>query len=172
MAAPTLVATVGGSTSNSYITQADAQTYLDGRLDVAEWTSAATADKDRALIMATYRLEQEEFPGTKVSTAQALKWPRYGTYDDDGDGYDNDEIPTPIEHACCELAVALLKKPDLLADSGLEPFKQVGVGGGAVAAETRGSFVAGQLPANVRRILSRGHVWLGGSGIVGRVERG
>jgi hypothetical protein len=167
------VATVGGSTSNSYVTRANAQTYFDGRLDVDEWTNASGADKDRSLIMATYRLEHEEFPGTKAApTSQALEWPRYGTYDQNGTGWDSDEIPTPIERACCELAIALLKSPTLLADTGLEGFKQVGIGGGAVAVQPRASFKGGKLPATVRRLLSNGRIWIGRSGVSGPLVRG
>ena len=63
MANPTIDATVEGASANSYVTQSTAQTDLDGRLDVPEWTAADTNDKDRALIMATGRLDIEEFLG-------------------------------------------------------------------------------------------------------------
>jgi len=169
MADPTIVATVGGSSSNSYITRANAQLYFDTRLDTAEWTNAGGADKDRALIMATYRLDQEEYVGSKVDTAQALLFPRYGALKEDGSWWDYDEIPTPVEHATCELALAILKKPDLMADTGLEAFNKVGIGSGAVTVEPRHTYRAATLPATVKRLLRLLLVTpSGASGVVSR----
>ena len=168
MASPTLDATAGGATTNSLITRADAQLYFDTRLDVAEWTAAGDADKDRALIMASYRLDQEEYDGSKVSDTQALKWPRYSTYDDDGYVHDHSTIPEPVQQACCELALALLKAPTLLADTGLEGFEHTQVG--SLQVKPRMSRKAGTLPANVVRLLHS--VRTGSEGITGRVDRG
>jgi hypothetical protein len=170
MADPTIDATVGGASANCYITRANAQTYFNGRLDVAAWDGASDADKDRALIMATVRLEQEEWRGSKVDVAQALKWPRYSTYNDNGDVYDSDDIPDVVDDACCEMALAILKDPTIMSDSGLEAFKRVGVGGGAVAVEPRASRKAGALPQQVVRLLRT--VRVGSGGISGTVSRG
>ena len=153
MADPTIVATVGATNANCYITRVNAQLYMDKRLDTAEWTNAGGADKDRALIMATYRLDQEEYVGSKVDTAQALLFPRYGALKEDGSWWDYDEIPTPVEHATCELALTLLKKPDLLAHEGLDQFRRIGVGSGAIDVEFRASFREGALPQQVKRLL-------------------
>ena len=172
MAAPTLDSTVGGSSANSFITTAAAQAYFDERLSATEWDTSSGADQDRALIMATVRLSQEDFAGYKTDSGQALVWPRQGTYDEDGYVYANNAIPEPIANAQCEMALALLKDPSILADSGLEGFVEVGVGSGAVKAIPRGSRIAGELPAMVRRELARGDVWAGTSGISGIVTRG
>lgn len=127
MADPTLVATPKGETSNSYVTRAAAQTYFDGRFDVTAWENASDANKDRSLIMATARLEQEEYVGFRTLQEQALKWPRIGTYDDDGYHYDDDVVPEPIQQATFELALALLDGSVTLAPTGLEGFKHVQV---------------------------------------------
>jgi len=167
MAAPTLDATVGGADSNSYITRANAQLYFDTRTGVAEWTDAAVADQDRALIMATSRLEQEEYEGSIPDADQALKWPRSGLTDEDGRLYDDDAIPAPIERACCELALAFLKDEVSLGDTGLEAFQHVQVG--PLQVTPRVAPPAGGLPQQVQRFL-RG-LWISSSGLSRPVVR-
>lgn len=160
----TLVATVGGSTSNAYATVATATTYFDERLNTSSWTDADADDKARALITATRRIDQEAFKGepvqplTDVETSagtdtQALKWPRYSTYNDAGWTFDDDEIPVIVQHATMELALHLLNEgtTDALADTGLEGFKEIGVG--PLTVRPRAAYQAGELPANVYRLL-------------------
>ena len=70
---PTLIATVGGTTSNSYVTVAAATVYFGDRLGNANWTAATADDKAAALITATGWLESLEYYGDRASTTQALK---------------------------------------------------------------------------------------------------
>lgn len=154
---PTLDATVGGTDSNSYITVADATTYFDERLKPVDvWTNASSDDQIRALITSTRRLDAEDWEGVKVTTGQALDWPRYSATDEDGEEYDNAVIPQVVKDATCETALALLVSHvdgvDKLADTGLEPFDAAKVG--PMDMEKDKSFTAGQLPAQVRRMLS------------------
>jgi len=144
-----LDATISGASANSYVLRADAQTYFDNRLDVAEWTSASNDDKDSSLVMATLRLDQEEYTGTRADSDQALKWPRYGVYVDDV-YQEVDAMPKPIQEATYELALAILKDNTLLADTGLEGFENVSLSGLDVTPRFR---EAGKLPANVLRLL-------------------
>lgn len=149
---PTLVATVGGETSNSYVTVAEADTYFDERLAVTEWTDlSGDDDKVRALIMATRRLDLEEYEGEKADIAQALKWPRIYATDDDGEEYDSDTIPTIVQHSTYELALELLKAGDPLGDTGLDGFEEVRIG--PIMVKPRVSEKAAELPDNVRRWL-------------------
>ncbi len=148
-----------GASANSYLTQATAQTYLDGRLNVAEWTNAVTADKDRALIQAASRLELESFEGFKTTTTQRLKWPRSGAPDGETDLYDKDLMPRVVEEATTELALAYLKGEVDLSEIGLEAFKQVTVG--SIAVEPKLGRRGDALPSVVRRILM--HVRIGAS---------
>jgi len=168
MAAPTLDETAGGTSSNSFISRSDAQTYFNGRLSADQWTDASSSDKDRSLIMATVRLDQEEYHGSKYETDQALKWPRYGTYNDNGDVYDSDAIPDVVEKACCEMALAILKDSTIMSDTGMEGFKKIGVG--PISVEPRPSRKAGALPQQVVGLLRT--VRVGSSGISGTVSRG
>lgn len=151
---PTLDATVGGASSNSYAVVADADTYFDERLRSTAWSGEDADDKERALIMATRRIDEEDFEGSKDSESQALKWPRVLAFVD-GVELGTDAIPDIIERATYELALVLLQKDDdsedYLQNSGLEAFKNVGVG--PISVTPRYDHEGGNLPDNVRRIL-------------------
>lgn len=153
---PTVTTTVGGASSNSYISVADADTYFDERLNATAWTGASTTDKQRALIQATRRIDQEDWEGVKVATSQALDWPRYWATDEDGEEYDQDIIPQPVKDAVCELALRFLsdklKGKDTLADTGMEEYDAARIGPMDVKKDK--SFRAGQLPENVERLIA------------------
>ena len=151
--AATIDATVGGASSNSYSTLAAANTYFEERLNASAWTSASTDEKNRALIQATRRLDQEKYQGEQVTTGQALKWPRAYATDDDGYEFGTSIIPVIVKHAMYELALRFLNDDttDTLADTGLEPFESVAVG--SLEVTPRAGFQAGELPENVQRLL-------------------
>lgn len=105
-------ATLSGPNSNSYITQAEAQSYFDARLHAASWTSALDAEKIQALIMAcrhieSCRLRVDRRVSTIFSPAssdQALSFPRLRDVDASGAYI----IPPQVTDAQCEEALALL----------------------------------------------------------------
>jgi hypothetical protein len=111
--APTLVATAGSASANSYATQAEGDTYCDTRLNVSAWTGAVSADKDRALISATRELSTFMYKGLSATDTQALVWPRQYAEDPDaaieGTYFDSDVVPQRIKDATCELALQYLK---------------------------------------------------------------
>lgn len=146
-----LNATVGGTSSNSYVTQAEATAYFAGRLDVTTWTSASSNDKDAALMMATARLDAETYTGSRVFTDQRLHWPRYSTFDRDGIVLDHTTIPLVIQQATFEFALALLREPTLLGDTGLEWFENVKIGSLDV---TPRSITSARLPAFVKQLIA------------------
>ena len=129
-----IVVTVGGSTSNSYATVAEATTYLGDRLGTSSWTSASADEKIQALLQAAVQLDMQKFHGQKRydvpqgdSSFQAMQWPRtltrasdlplefqryYSNFpegqwsaDSDGDAI----IPTEVKRAQMEQALSLLK---------------------------------------------------------------
>ena len=70
-----LVATVNGATSNSFITVAEADTYWATNLYATNWDGATTANKEKALKMATRILDEKvAWVGTRATSTQALGW--------------------------------------------------------------------------------------------------
>ncbi len=104
-----LDATVGGASSDSYITVADADTYHGTTLNSTDWDSAVTATKEKALKSATRLLDERiEWNGSKYTEAQSLRWPRSNVTDPDGYAVGTDEIPTAITNATAEFAKRLI----------------------------------------------------------------
>lgn len=167
--AVTIDATVAGAAANCYVTLAEAEAWFAQQLSAAEWTAATSDQKAQALISATGRLDQVPWNGQQanvVDPAQALKWPRYDTYDSNGWLIDSDEIPPELKRATYKLALALLRE-DLLQDTGLEAFEAVTVG--PLQVTPRSSRQAGMLPADVQREIAP-FVSIPASGF--RIERG
>ena len=163
----TIISTAGAIDANSFCDRATAQLYFDGRLYSDAWTDAADTDKDKALVSATNRLNQERYKGMPTHTTQALVWPRWGVPNPEfeagnvgghGLGYglgwgrwiDSTTIPDFMVAATCEFALVLLAE-DRLSDTGLELIEQVGVGDlNVTPSKTRR---AGRLPEHCRRFI-------------------
>lgn len=158
-----LVATVGGASSNSYVTQAEATTYFGDRLNSTEWTGATSADKDKALVTATRRIDEEQFVGEKVTAGQALKWPRSEAYDEDGNEFDSAAIPTRVKEATYITALELLKA-DFIAENYLHNYSFLSTGTMQFKQFTQQS--AGRLPADAMRLLRLVMTSAGGGRIV------
>ncbi len=133
-----LDATVGGSASNSYLTRPEADAYHDSHLYASTWNALTTTRKEMALVMATRVLDDEvEWFGSKASTGQALRWPRYGVAGRDSGGevydtfygysIDSTIIPQWLKNATAELARCLVEQ-DRTADAGLLEFSHVEIG--------------------------------------------
>ena len=165
--AVTLTCTPGGASDNSYVSLADAEAYFANRLNSSvngDWTNdsagvARTDDvKKAALITATYRLDEEAFFGSKSDSAQALKWPRLGVLDEDGNEFDGDTIPARVKQATYITALELLKV-DFLTEDYLNNFAFFSAGSIQFKQFTQQS--AGRLPAEAQRLLR--FVMTGGS---------
>lgn len=149
-----LVTTVGGTTSNSYVTVAEADTYADDRLQASSW-HVGLLDKQRALLQATRRIDQESYAGWKVDEEQALSWPRSGAVDRNGFTHDNDVIPQAVKDAQVEIAILYLtanaEGSDPLASSALDAFESVSVG--SISVVPRVQDRTDKISDAVRRIL-------------------
>lgn len=133
--------TVKGVNSNSYVTEAAANTYFEDRLHGSSWTSANSDDKRRALIWAARILDTRiTWKGTKTTLTQAMDWPRAYVPDPDATGIppassmtldewylDADTIPKPIQWAQTEQALLLLAS-DLTLDTETTGFSSLSVG--------------------------------------------
>jgi hypothetical protein len=161
-----LDATVGGAFSNAYISTAVADAILSDALGTEAWTGAALATKERALVSATARLDQETYKGLQSSTSQALAWPRVAVFRERVP-IPFDQIPREIQRATAILAHRLLVDPALLEPTGLEGFQNVKVG--PLDVTPREDVKAGGLPDDVRREIRSLIV---GSGNTVRLRRG
>ena len=110
--------------TNSYISVADATTYFNDRLYIAEWTAASADDKARALIMATKRIDNLILRGIKSVNTQTLQFPRaifsdylFYFYDEKQINFLNPygyyvvetAVSQIVKDACCEEALGILK---------------------------------------------------------------
>ena len=123
-----LDATIGGASADSNVSVADADTYWTTRPNFAAWDALTTANKERSLKWATRLLDQTyTWNGGPVTTTQALRWPRSGTWDRDGDSYATTIIPQEVKDATAEFA-NLLAASDRYADPGTAGFSEIKVG--------------------------------------------
>jgi hypothetical protein len=83
---------------SNYITIEDAATYFATRLHTIPWTSATSANKTKALTMATRAIDALNYRGAKADSGQDNQFPRG----------DDSEVPAAVKEACCEIALALL----------------------------------------------------------------
>jgi hypothetical protein len=170
---PTIDATVGGVSSNSYETQVEANTYYDERLPLpTPWVASGNASV-RALIMATRVLDAMSVPrktlrldscdcqyyytsrtwtGAPTSATQRLAWPRTGMYDANGNVIPSNVIPQMLKDAESELAGQLL-----IADTTLDNAVIVGgiksVSAGSVSVSFKDDILAHVLPDAVLNLM-------------------
>jgi hypothetical protein len=96
--------------SGRYANAADGDAYHAGHLYASKRTTATTATKEAALVIAT-RLNDAyvTFRSLKRVSAQALRWPRYGCSNPETGGeFASTAIPSDIIMATCELARELI----------------------------------------------------------------
>jgi hypothetical protein len=116
----------GKADAESYISVADASAYHEARGNTAWAGLASDTEREQMLrratdfMTATYR---ERWAGYRVSTTQALDWPRYEVPIKDVTVggqfpayYASDEVPVAVQRACAELALRAIDgdlAPDL-----------------------------------------------------------
>lgn len=124
--APTINATSGSSTANSYATVLEADAYFESRSALPTAWGDSESSKEALLVMAT-RLLDAMFRGTRIlvqasggipahylvrrkwtglpaTTIQRLAWPRSGMYDQNGNAIGETIIPQDLKDALSELA--------------------------------------------------------------------
>jgi len=106
-----LDATIGGSSSNSYVDLLEASLIANNLPFASDWESQSPADRETALIVATRWLETLSYGGTRCSTTQRLKWPRKGAECDDQIS-DCTAIPYAIKEAEVILAYQYVLAPN------------------------------------------------------------
>lgn len=118
MAATFVVETGEGlSTANSLMSVADATQIIENYGNSTDWSGATTAAKEAALREATRYLDLHySWAGYRREVDQALQWPRYETYDEDGNLMDSDAVPVKVKEACAYLALKSVEGDTLLED--------------------------------------------------------
>jgi len=86
------------SVESHYGTLAGGDSYFSRRLNSASWEESTDSDKTKSLYEATALIDRLNFKGVKTDPTQELEFPRGGDTD----------VPTNIEYATYELAIALL----------------------------------------------------------------
>ena len=160
-----LDATVGGASSNSFGTRAEANTFFADRLYTSTWDAASDANKDKALITACFELSQLRFFGEKATSTQALPCPRLCVKNPNAGAlsdlyFDSDEIPTNLKHAQFIYAQELLKS-DSISENQMTGLRKLSTG--TIDLEFEPSMVqsSGKIPAEAMRLLC-GLVMTGG----------
>ena len=125
-------ATVGGSSSNSYVTGADADSFAGLQSWGSAWLAKTESERTIALVSACSWLETVDWAGTRCNPSsddaalpQALSWPRSGA-SCDGVAATCSMIPPDVKRAQMLLAYQLVVSPDAITG-------QPGGGGGAQA---------------------------------------
>ena len=130
-----IVATLGGATSNSYITGANADQHFELQSTNSVWLGKTESERTIALLNAAKWLDTIDFGGSRCdpstdssSLPQMRSWPRSGV-SCDGVAATCAAIPQAILDAQCLIAINLLVTPDLITGA-------PGGGGGGAAAGT------------------------------------
>ena len=109
----------GLASANSYLAVADADTYHTDHSASSTWSSASTANKEKALRLATQYLDAKygrRWVGTRWSLGQALDWPRSYVVLYDIYVQSTAVLPVELKHATAELALKQLSDGDLMPD--------------------------------------------------------
>lgn len=99
--------------TNSYVTIAEADSYLADSARASAWAFLGTSQKTSALITATRMLETVTWQGQKTNPLQTLAWPRSGVIDRYGQPVDSSVVPTDIKNGQIELAFDVSQDPTL-----------------------------------------------------------
>lgn len=157
--------------TNSYVAVAAADTYFETRIDSANWTTAAEALKEDALVTATQLIDNRSWIGSAVSSSQALAWPRKNTshYNPRLNlevKFTESEIPNEVKIAVYEQALHLLNNEDLLAQT-TQTFESISIGSISLS-DTNGDVTRTSITPSIvikplRHLIRRGVEGMGSS---------
>lgn len=94
---------------NSYIGVEDAETYFLNRLYSDIWDNSISTDKEKALIMATKKIDSLRLKGIKADTSKKLQFPRALYSYQFNKWIIESDVEQCIKDAVCEEALVLLK---------------------------------------------------------------
>lgn len=119
-------ASVGTTTANSYVTEAEADAYFEDRYRADKWNTVV--NKEAILITSSRLLDWGlVFNGQKVSGSQSMQFPRVGIALDEDYTVPSETIPDQIKMAVFELALYSIEQERTL-DNPLAGIGSVTVG--------------------------------------------
>lgn len=101
--------------TNTYATDAFADTYLGDSARAAAWADLDEDVQAQLLISAARLLEKQCWLGTRTVESQPMKWPRMGVVDAEGIAQSTTLMPLDLQRGQVELAFELSLDPDLEA---------------------------------------------------------
>lgn len=139
---------------NTYVTRAEATTYLGDVIGAESWAFLDPDTQDKALLTAFKLLERQLWQGEAVG---AVDWPRTGVIDCEGEPVSDATVPDDIESAQIELAYALTVDPSLAGKTTTaDNTKRLKAGSAEIEFfNTDGSdnFAPGRFPPNVMELI-------------------
>lgn len=141
----------GMSTATAYVSIAEADSYHAERLHALPWQNADDETKAAAIIQATRLLDQIVYDGSPSTTTQALRWPRIGVHDHNGQSIASNTMPVALKRATAELA-RLMIDSDREADSAIPAEQSVSLGNASVSYAATGASRA-PVPPHVLAML-------------------
>lgn len=108
----------GLADADAYLSVEEADAYHAAHSASSTWSGAITANKEKAIRLATQFLDIRygaRWCGTRASVDQALDWPRASASDSDGNLLGSTVIPRAVKHAAAEAALRCISS-DLMAD--------------------------------------------------------
>ena len=150
---PTQDTTIGGTSSNSYVTLAECNSFWsDKRLYSSSVDAASDDSKKRAIIWATQAVDDSvAWYGEMADSKQALQWPRVGAFDRSGTEISSSILPQFLKDAVAELA-GLYIEENRDADPDTKGFSSLSVGSLAMTIDKLDRRHV--LPDSVRRRVS------------------
>ena len=143
-------ATPNGANSDSFMTVAEADSYWATNLYATTWDTGTTANKEKALKMATRILDEKvAWSGTRATSAQALGWGRTDVYWD-GITVESTTVPIQIKNATAQFAGDLLVS-NLTANSEGKGLNSLRVG--EITLDFDKTDTAGVMPEIVQEML-------------------
>ena len=162
-----LIATLGASDANSYVTLAEAEIYFADRMHASAWAALTDEVKSALLISSSRMLDWHiKWKGSKTAQTQSMSWPRTGAIRSDGTEIDSDALPQEVKTAVYEQAFSNIVS-DRTTEDPLAGIGQLQAGPLMIKAgpEKPNQTNAKPLPSHVYSILkdlyqSGGVVWL------------
>tara|TARA_R100000231_G_scaffold29723_1_gene26316 strand:- start:10 stop:561 length:552 start_codon:yes stop_codon:yes gene_type:complete len=159
----TLNATAKSASANSYLTLAEANTYMETVRPENEqtWLKQSEPTRERLLMLATRAINDHfKFIGYKTDSDQALQWPRQavsvdGKWSKNVTKYfDNDTVPAVVKNATAELARHMVDT-DKFAEPDGAGIKQLAVGGINLTFNETDRDAKGVIPSHVYSMLRK-----------------